>query len=120
MVCRSSGTLPLVAMAAVAVALPAAANSTSSTAPETKLPYGWSWPAWSTNGTLAFTGGPVGRASGPGSSTGVFVASRTGKHLRRVAVIKLGGFPQPLQNLSWAPRGTQIVCLTASASTSIT
>jgi dipeptidyl aminopeptidase/acylaminoacyl peptidase len=107
MVWRRPGTLPLVAIAAALVALPAAASSTNSTAPETALPYGWSWPTWSTTGTLAFQGTS---ASGRGRSPiGVFVASRSGKHLRRVAVVKLGGFPQPLEEISWAPRGTRIV-----------
>lgn len=107
MVCRRSRTLPLVAIAVASVALPAAASSTGSAAPERTLPYAWSWPTWSTTGTLAFQGNAAVCCNKP---IGVFVASRTGKHLRRVAVVKPARFfPQPLQHISWAQRGTRIV-----------
>jgi hypothetical protein len=98
--------LLLVAVAGSSVLLPAAATPTSSTAPEAKRPYAWMSPTWSRNGTLAFQGT---LASGRGKSIGVFVASRTGKHLRRLAIVKLGGFPQPLGDISWNPQGTKLV-----------
>ena len=102
--------LAAVAVALASVVLPAAAaKPTSGLAPEKKLAYGWSWPTWSPHGTIAFTGGSVGPGGAPGKSVGIFVANQTGKHLRRVAVVKLGGFPQPLQDMTWAPRDTKLV-----------